>query len=117
MDKSYVTMEQKQCVVCGELYDTGALLLDKRLRKVFDTCTVTSPGLCPEHQRLADDGYIALIETTDDTGEYRTGNIAHVRKDAFNELFSVTLDKDASPIVFVEDGIINKLGELNASTE
>ena len=34
MEKSYVTMEQKQCPVCGKIEDTGSLLLDKRLRKI-----------------------------------------------------------------------------------
>lgn len=33
MGKSYITMEQHQCHVCGKIFDTGALLLDTHLRK------------------------------------------------------------------------------------
>lgn len=39
--KSYVTLEQKICVVCGRSYDTGSLLLDKRLRERFEHHTIT----------------------------------------------------------------------------
>jgi len=41
--KSYVTMEQ--CCLCGK--STGSLLLDKRLRNVFDSHTVTG-NICPK---------------------------------------------------------------------
>lgn len=30
MDKSYVTLAQKMCIVCDKTYDSGELLLDKR---------------------------------------------------------------------------------------
>jgi hypothetical protein len=61
MSKSHVTMEQHKCAVCGKDYDTGALLLDTRLGKRFEMHTVTGWGLCPEHQKLYDDGYVALV--------------------------------------------------------
>ena len=31
-DKSHVSLEQHVCLVCGTAFDTGAILLDKRLR-------------------------------------------------------------------------------------
>lgn len=31
-DKSHVSLEQHLCLVCSVTYDTGSILLDKRLR-------------------------------------------------------------------------------------
>jgi len=53
-DKSYVSLEQRLCLVCGTPFDTGNLLLDRRLRASMERHTVTSWGLCAEHQKLAD---------------------------------------------------------------
>ena len=61
-DKSHVSLEQHVCLVCGTAFDTGAILLDKRLRASMERHTATGWGLCPEHQKLADDGFVALIE-------------------------------------------------------
>lgn len=61
-DKSHVSMEQRVCLICGSAFDTGAILLDKRLRQSMAHHTVTGWGLCPEHERLFKDGYIALVE-------------------------------------------------------
>ena len=61
-DKSHVSLEQHVCLVCGTAFDTGAILLDKRLRASMERHTATGWGLCPEHQKLADDGFVALVE-------------------------------------------------------
>ena len=89
--KSHVGMEQKACPVCGQAFDTGAILLDKRLRNTLERKTVTGWDLCPEHAKLWEKGYIALVECdpekstfTDGTikppDAYRTGRIAHIRE-------------------------------------
>ena len=59
-DKSHVSLEQHVCLVCGKAFDTGTILLDKRLRASMEHHTKTGWGLCPEHQKLADDGFVAL---------------------------------------------------------
>ena len=61
-DQSYVSLEQRLCLVCGISFDTGNLLLDKRLRASMKRHTTTGWGLCAEHQKLADDGFVALVE-------------------------------------------------------
>lgn len=61
-DKSHVSLEQHVCLVCGASFDTGAILLDKRLRASMERHTATGWGLCPEHQKLSDDGCVALVE-------------------------------------------------------
>lgn len=86
MDKSHVSMEQRQCIVCGCIYDTGAILLDKRLRKSMERHTVTGTGMCPEHQKLKDQGYVALIEADEKT-KNRTGRLIHLKADVWPDIF------------------------------
>lgn len=117
--KSYVTCEQKICMVCGNKYDTNAVLLNKYLRSVFDTKTVTGFGLCPKDQALYDQGYIALVEidptksvirydTVKQEGAHRTGVVAHIKKGMLYDILKTVQPFD-SPFLFVEDGFIAKL--------
>ena len=59
--KSYVSVEQKQCPICGIVHDTG-LLLDRRMRESLERFTLTGAALCGECQGKYDEGYIALVE-------------------------------------------------------
>jgi hypothetical protein len=123
MDKSYVTLEQAMCPVCGKVEDTGDLLLDRRLLPTFDHHTVTGYKLCAEHQKLHDDGYVALVATdpkkstvTYDKNNqpcltpenaWRTGEIAHVRRSAWASVFN--LPAPATPFIFCDSEVIAKL--------
>lgn len=119
--KSHVSLERRVCLVCATTYDTGALLLDKRLRASMERHTTTGWGLCPEHRCLHDEGFVALVEcdpqksghpsagaTIKPEDAYRTGLIAHVRREAFEHVFNTTVARDV-PCVFVELGVINRL--------
>lgn len=117
--KSYVTHEQKICIVCGCQYGTDALLLDKSLRHIFDSTTVTGFGLCPKDQALYDQGYIALVEidptksvirydTVKQEGAHRTGVVAHIKKGMLYDILKTVQPFDG-PLLFVEDGLIAKL--------
>lgn len=123
-DKSYVTLERQLCQVCGSAFDTGALLLDKRLRPRFDRYTCTGFGLCPEHQRLHDEGYIALVECDPNRSDvaqstthikpeqaYRTGRLLHLKREVFRKLFDMDCP-NTQPMVFIEPGLIERLQEL-----
>ena len=35
-DKSHVSLEQQLCLMCGTAFDTGNILLDRRLRALED---------------------------------------------------------------------------------
>jgi hypothetical protein len=119
--KSYVSVEQAMCPVCGTHHDTG-VLLDCRLRNTLERTTVTHVALCPEHQKLYDDGYIALVEAdsaksgiTPDMDRikpedaYRTGRVAHLKRRLYAEIFNVPLDDPNLPMVFVEPEVIDML--------
>ncbi len=118
--KSHVGIEQKVCLVCGQAFDTGAILLDKRLRNTLERKTVTGWDLCPEHAKLWEGGYIALVEcdpqkskftggTIKPEDAYRTGRIAHIRKSASDRIFDV---KMKSPVAFVEPGVVDALEKM-----
>ena len=118
-DKSHVSLEQHVCLVCGVAYDTGNILLDKRLRASMEHHTTTGWGLCPEHQKLSDDGFVALVECdpqrSGSPGDrlkpeqaYRTGRLAHLKREAFATMFNVPVAADQA-FVFVEPGVIERL--------
>jgi hypothetical protein len=120
-EKSHVSLEQKVCVVCGITYDTGSILLDKRLRQSLDRHTCTGTGLCPEHQRLYDEGFVALIECDPEKSgnpavgtllkpaqAYRTGRVAYLRRETLDRVFNIPIQAEL-PYVFVEPGVIDKL--------
>lgn len=117
MTKSYVSLERKVCPVCGEEFDSGALFLDKRMRESMEHHTITGWALCPEHQRLFDEGYVALvgIDKLQSRGSrpgevWRTGKLAHIRRSVWPNVFNVPLD-DKLPLVWVENDVIEKLKE------
>lgn len=121
-DKSYVTLAQRQCFICGKEYDTNELLLDKHLRERFERTTLVGNGICPECQKLNDDGYIALVVIQDPLlgvtnikmeEAYRTGKIIHLKRSAWEKLFdSPTPDL---PMVYIDQELGTKLEELQQS--
>lgn len=125
-EKSYVTLIQNLCSVCGEVFDTGELALDRRLRPKFDMHTVMGWGLCPEHEKLYKDGFIALVAIDPEKSRaepngsykpenaYRTGQLAHVKGEAWDKIFNTPLPIGKGsgmmlPAVFVEPGVIEML--------
>lgn len=96
-DKSYVTMEQHQCPVCLKTFDTGSLLLDRRVRPVFERFTLTGNSLCVDCKVNADDGRIALVVVSNDNDDralmqpaeaVRTGDVAWLRRSAWSKVFT-----------------------------
>jgi hypothetical protein len=123
MDKSFVSMEQKVCMVCATEYDSGTILLNKHLRNNMKTKTITGWGMCGEHQKLMDDGYIALVEATGPQGAttlrqdnaIRTGNICHLKRSVADAIFNVAIPIGI-PMLFVEPGVIEKLQSMQEDT-
>lgn len=112
---SYVATEQKVCPVCGTVHDSGALLIDRRLRDdaFDDKNAVTGYDLCPEHQKQLDEGYIFLIEaTTPPDGATmkleeadRTGRYAAIRREVAEKLFDI----EAKDINFCDLQVLSML--------
>lgn len=123
-EKSHVSLEQHVCLICGVAFDTGNILLDKRLRASMERHTAAGWGLCPEHQKLSDDGFVALVECDPQRSgspagggrlkpeqAYRTGRLAHLKRDVFAEVFNVPIAAN-QPCVFVEPGVIEQLQSM-----
>lgn len=123
-DKSFVTMEQQVCLVCGQPFDTGSLLLDKRLHERFDRNTVTGWGLCPEHEAKHQEGYIALVECNEakstktkngnisPEGAWRTGTIIHLKREVAKDLFRMPDKAIEGPLMFCEPELIKMLTDM-----
>jgi hypothetical protein len=122
-DKSYVTMEQHICEVCGKPYDTGALLLDTRLRDRFDMHTVTAiGGMCEEHKKLCDEGFIALVGIKNSGSgnrlqpehAKRTGTIMHLKKSSgawgyLEEVFGIK--NPVEPVAFISEDLLLNIND------
>lgn len=119
MDKSYVTMVTNFCPICGKEWNTGELLLDRRLSKRFERTTCTAVGLCEEHKAQVDSGeWVALIEASQvidnskGTIQYDpTGNGALLKKEAAVQLLGDTV----APFNYVEVGVLEQLQGMVAS--
>lgn len=107
-------------------FDTGTILLDKRLRASMEQHTATGWGLCPEHQKLSDDGFVALVECDPQRSvspaasgrvkpeqANRTGRLAHLKREVFAKVFNAPVAAD-QPCVFVEPGVIEQLQAMVA---
>lgn len=125
-DKSHVSLEQHVCLVCGVRFDTGAILLDRRLHASMEHHTATGWGLCAEHQKLFDDGFVALIECDPQRSgspaggasvkpeqAYRTGRLAHLKREVFACVFNMPIAAN-QPCVFVEPCVIERLRSMVA---
>lgn len=122
-EKSHVSLERRVCMVCGKPYETGSLLLDRRLRPSLERYTTTGWGLCPEDQELFTKGFVALVECDpersglsagtdhlDPRNAYRTGRLAHVKRDLLAKLLEKPIAP--APCVFVAPGIVDRLGAM-----
>ncbi|MFP6559337.1 ATPase [Paraburkholderia sp. B3] len=128
-EKSYVSIEQHICVVCGCAFETGNILLELRVRPNLERYTATGWGLCPEHQKLADEDYVALVECDPQHSglsahservkpgqAHRTGRVAHLKRRVFARIFSGVAE-ETQPFVFVEPGVIELLQSMIAPTK
>lgn len=127
MTKSYVSMEQRVCPVCGitHSHDCG-ILLDRRLKDSMESKTTTGFGMCEEHDKQSKEGYIHLVVIDPDKSDaqgkervkpedaYRTGRICSIRKEAFAKIFNV---KDSSPIMFIDNQVADYLESLQSQPE
>jgi hypothetical protein len=119
-----VAMEQKQCIVTGKIYETGAILLKRRPSKDDDgdKFVVTGRGISPEVQEKLDEGYIALVEVDESKSKFesngtlkqenafRTGNMSFIKREAFAQLFDCPAPET---FAFMQIEVFNYLKEKN----
>ena len=122
---NYVAMATKQCPVCLDIHEHNAeLLIHKRLRSIKEEDRFTGHALCEPCEKLQDDGFIALIETSNEgvidtlnnSEALRTGRIAHITRRAADDIFDMDLESDLD-MVFIETGVIEMLEEMMGNSE
>jgi len=125
MSKSFTSIETKMCLVTGKEYQTNGILLDKKLKNSMEMQTCTGWGISPEAQEQINKGFVALIgadssKSTITNGKvlpenvYRTGEIAYLRREVFNNLMP---DYPAdTPLAYVDPAIIHTLQEMQQNT-
>ena len=117
MSNDFVAKELAVCQVCGVEHMTG-VLLHKHLRPIKNT--VTHYEMCEEHQKLADDGYVAMVvideaastiinDSVKPGEEYRTGEIIHARQKVLNRLLDVEI---TNKVIFIDDEVAEKFHKL-----
>ena len=123
--KSYVTLERHICPVCTKEHNSGSLLMDMRLRDSFEHHTLNGWGLCDEHQKQADDGYVFLVGADESKskknqngtltleGAHRTGEIVSIRKHVAEQIFTGVIIPE-NGIMFCGSDVITKLQEMQA---
>lgn len=117
-DKSYVTLEQHLCPICGKAEDTGNLLLDRRLLPTFERKTVTGYGMCKDCASKTEE-YVALVGVKNAPAQGsdlmkpedadRTGDLMWVRRSVWSKLFNLPEPK---VLAFVDPQAIERLKEM-----
>lgn len=109
---SHVGMGHEVCPVCCKEH-TETVLLNTRLRKTLHQHMLTGWSMCPECNKLKQDGYVALVECSNTPSSLedadRTGAIAHVRASVWPHLFNSPVPNKG--LAFIEVGVIAKLQE------
>ena len=115
MSKSYVSMEQKVCIITGKTYDTNSILLDRRLKNSMDRNTISGWGISPEAQDIINTGKIALVGVDESKSKitngnikpedaYRTGEIVYIKKSIADNMFNIAINND---FIFVDKEVIS----------
>ena len=116
MEKSFVSLEKKICLICGNEHETNALLFDKHMRNKFEKYTTTGYDHCEDCQKKLDDHFIAMVEISNSPSNNqtimkkedanRTGVLVWIKDYAAAEVFNVEIK---TPMVFVDPRVVEML--------
>lgn len=114
---SYVSIERGVCVVCGQPFSGGTLMIEKHLQ--LDSC-VLGWELCTADARMHRLGFVALVEceldmtqakSGDAIAPYevtRTGKVMHVTRQMFVTIFKGGA-RPGLPCAYVPQGVLQQL--------
>jgi len=81
------------CYICGKEYGVvlfGTSYKDKNGKTAEAPRTVCTGNICPDCQKIIDDGGVFIIETEDKTDKknpYRTGRLVAIKKESAERIF------------------------------
>ena len=121
----FVAIEQAICPVCGNKHSHNmGILINKQLKPIKEEHTISGYSLCETHQKLFDNGFIALIEVNNTLSEEnsesrllmenadRTGNYVHMQKEVFDNVFNTRVDI-GQELLFIDTEVYNMLVKFN----
>ena len=90
MTKSFVSIENFICPVCGKQHDDGAgIMMDMRLRDSFERVTVVGYKFCEEHKlMIAEGSCIFLMESTENSFNGLTGKSLQIGPEVVKDLIN-----------------------------
>lgn len=103
-DKSYVTLEA--CPICKK--ETGNLLLDRRLREVFEMHTINPTSVCEACKKQYLKEGIMLINP-------HTGSIVVLKEEAYKRIVNKPVPEGR--IAFAEEEVLSRLMEEQKKAE
>jgi hypothetical protein len=114
--KSFVSVATNVCPICGKEFETGEILIDKRIRDSLERTTLTSVSICPEDQEFLDTGYIMLVEIDEKKSKMssslkpedvsRTGVIVRLKKEVAAKIFNVEI---TTPFIYIDKEVTARL--------
>lgn len=120
-DKSFQSLEQSTCIVCGCKCESDLGKMDAQLRDLVQQLGIAKCSLCPACRAFRDQGFIALVECDPEksgnpkTGQrlmpeevHRTGLIILVDEETFTAVFQKPA-LSRMPCVYVPPGVIQRL--------
>jgi len=96
MDKSYVTMEV--CPICKG--DTGNILIDRRIKDVFEKRTINPRNTCKDCKETYLKNGVLIINP-------ETVSLVVLKEEAFSRLFNIPIPN--GKIVFAHEDVIQQL--------
>lgn len=120
----YVRMEQAVCPVCHKVHNHGGILMNMKLKSIPEEKALTHIALCEEHQKLFDEGYVAIVETDyaksettwedgaakiKPSGAYLLGRCIHIRKEKCAEIINVPIPDGG--VMYCDPAVIDLLAD------
>ena len=120
-EKTYVALQQAICPVCANKHDTG-VIINRRLEKTFEPKIVTHWQMCPEHEKLKSEGYVALvgIDPAKSDGTklhevFRTGSLAFLKADRWSDVFDIPEPEHG--VCYAENAVIDMLAKASPNSD
>jgi hypothetical protein len=124
----WCAVAQRVCEVCGNLYESGEVLLQKRLTKKFKkNKNILGYGLCEEHTKLYDDDFVALVvvknpsnstvKTITQENAERTGKLLHIRRPVLNQILNIEPVDPELVLCFIDQATATKITEMSNNSK
>lgn len=128
MDKSFVSLEKAICPICNKEHNFNCgIVIDEKLQPRFNRETITHIGMCEEHQKYLDNGYIYIIEIDESKSSfknnnkntlsledaYKTGRYCMLKKEIAIDIFD---KKDIPNIIFSNNELMDQLENMYNKT-